>query len=163
MTFKQYFDRLVESEMTIDEFIKTVETNFYKHFPNGYIQLKHSTNLTESISGTFGMIGNIKDNSQSYHENDRMRHAFIMFPVNADKTLWSFKSSISWVYIKPAPDKNLVMDRILTKMGNNSKITLAKAAAKLDKFFKKLSKIMQDNVDNIYDVEKIDKKYLVFK
>ena len=163
MKFKQYLNTLTEAEMSIEEFMESVENNFHKHFPNGFIQLKHDTNLTEIISGTFGMIGNIKDNSQGYHENDRMRHAFVMFPVDAEKTQWSFKSSISWVYIKPAPDKNLAMDRILTKMGNNSKITLAKADAKLSKFFKKLSKIMQDNIDNIFDVEKIDKKYLVFK
>ena len=152
---------LTESEISASEFIDSLEKNFKNHFPNGYFKSSHNNNLTESITIQFGMIGDIKDNSQGYFENDRMRHGFVMFPVS--KTEWSFKSSISWVYINPAKGKNLVMDRILTKMGNNSKITLEKADKKMAKFFKKLSGIMQDNIDNIFDVEKIEKKYLTFK
>jgi hypothetical protein len=160
MKFRELFEA---NELSIEEFMESVESNFHKHFPNGFIQLKHGTNLTESISGTFGMIGNIKDNNGGYHDNDKMRHTFIMFPVDADKTLWSFKTSIGGIHTNPEEGSYNAMGKIKTKMGNNSKITLAKADIKMAKFFKKLSGLMKDNVDNIYGVEKIDKKYLIFK
>ena len=151
------------ADMSIEEFLTSVEDNFHKHFPNGFINLKHGTNLTESISGSFGMIGNIKDNSGGYHDNDKMRHAFIMFPVDAEKTQWSFKVSLGGIYINPEEGSYMAMDKVKTKMGNNSKLTLAKADIKMAKFFKKLSGLMKDNQDNIFGVDKIDKKYLTFK
>ena len=152
------------AETSIEDFISTMEADFKKHFPNGYFGVKYSTNLTDSIGGTFGMIGNIKDNTGGYHENDKMKHGFVMFPLDAEKTIWSFKvSGGAKVYINPAEGSFNAMDSIKTKMGNNSKITLAKANVKMAKFFKKLSGIMKDNKDNIFGVDKINKKYLTFK
>lgn len=152
-----------EEIMSPEDFIKSVENNFYKHFPNGIIKLTHKLGLgnTYHISATFGMIGNIKDNNGGYHDNDNMRHAFIMFQSAED--VWSFKTSLGAIYLNPSEGSYNAMDSIRTKMGNNTKITLAKADKKLEKFFKKLVGLMKDNVDNIYGVDKIDKKYLVFK
>jgi len=141
-----------------------MEKDFHKHFPNGFFNVKLKTNLTTAISGTFGMIGDIKDNNYGYHGNDPMKHGFIMFPLDKDMTIWSFKvSGGSKVYINPAEDSYNAMDSIKTKMGNNSKITLAKCNIKMAKFFKKLSDIMKENKDNIFGADKIDKKYLTFK
>jgi len=168
---KSFTDILIESTeqdevvIGINNFIKQVEKDFHSHFPNGYININYGTGgLTEHISGTFGMIGNLKDNTHGIAGNDKMKHGFIMFPVNKERTLWSFKvSGSSCIYIKPAPDSYNAMDRIKTKLGNNSKITLDKAEVKFRKFFKKLSDLMKENKQNIFGVEDIDKKYLVFK
>lgn len=161
--FRDLLEMNEASDMSIEDFMKSVESNFHKHFPNGFINMKHGNNLTESISGSFGMIGNIKDNNGGYHDNDKMRHAFIMFPVTADKTLWSFKTSIGGIYTNPEEGSFNAMGSIKTKMGNNSKLTLAKADVKMLKFFKKLSALMKENINNIFGVDKIDKKYLTFK
>jgi hypothetical protein len=161
---KKFSEYIVsEKEITIEEFMDSVEKNFYKHFPNGFINLKYSTNLSVSITGTFGMIGDVKDQVNKIVQNDKMYHSFIMFLEDVDAGIWSFKASQSKIYIKPAEGSYNAMDSIKTKMGNNSKITLEKADKKLQKFFKKLSDIMKENKDNIAGVEKIDKKYLVFK
>ncbi len=163
MKFK---DLIIEKEETpkhIQDFINQMDKDFKKHFPNGFFHAKYSTNLTDSISGSFGMIGNIKDNVSGYHDNDKMRHSFIMFPNDPEKTVWSFKTSIGNVMTEPEEGSYMVMGSVRTKMGNNSKITLDKANIKMVKFFKKLSGIMKDNVDKIHGVDKIDKKYLVFK
>ncbi len=151
-----------EGLFTPEIFIKTVEASFKKHFPNGYIKFQYKKGFSDDkyISGVFGMIGNLRDNSNGIPENDKMRHTVMMFE-NKDGT-YSFKGN-GKVYINPAEGSYNAMDSIKTKLGNNSKITLEKAAQKLNKFFKKLSGIMQENKDNIYGAETIDKKYMVFK
>jgi hypothetical protein len=159
-TFKDYIN---ESTMTVDEFIDSVTNKFHKHFPNGFINLKYSEKFSVSISGTFGMIGDIKDQSNKIVQNDKMYHAFIMFLEDEEKGIWSFKTSSSKIYINPAEDSYNAMDSVKTKMGNNSKLTLEKADKKMEKFFKKLSDLMEEHKDEIFGVEKIDKKYLVFK
>jgi hypothetical protein len=141
----------------------SVEKNFYKHFPNGFIVLKYRTNLKPHIRGTFGMIGDPKDQVNKIVQNDKMYHSFVMFLKDVDAGIWSFEASQSHIYVKPAEGSYNAMDSIKTKMGNNSKITLEKADKKLEKFFKKLSDMMKENIDNIAGVEEIDKKYLVFK
>ena len=92
-----------------------------------------------------------------------MKHGFIMWSLG-DSGAWSFKvSGGAKIYINPAEGSYNAMDSIKTKMGNNSKITLAKADVKMTKFFKKLSGLMQDNKDNIFGVKDIKPKYLIFK
>ena len=158
MGFKEYLN---ETDENIEKFMKEVELNFKKHFPNGLIKIRHSTNLSEAIICKFGMIGEVKDNVNGYYENDKMQHSFIMHK-RADDT-WQFKASSSKIYIKPQEGSYNAMDSIKTKMGNNSKITLDKASIKMSKFFKKLSSLMQENIDIVYGVEDIKDKYKIFK
>ena len=147
--------------ITKEEFMENVKESFHKHFPNGFINLDgKSAFSSDLVACSFGMIGNIKDNNNGISQNDKMYHKFMMF-ANGDGT-YKFEGS-GRIYINPAEGSYNAMDSVKTKMGNNSKITFEKAEIKMTKFFKKLSGLMKDNVDNIYGVDKINKKYLVFK
>lgn len=171
MNFKSYLNEvntaqltINEGDMTFDDFEKSVSSSFKKHFPNGYINIQKRQSLGndgDHIVGYIGMIGDIKDNTGGYHENDKMNHSFFMYPTR-EPGVFSFKGS-GKIYINPAEGSYNAMDSIKTKMGNNSKITLEKADKKLNKFFTKLSGLMKDNIDNIYGIKDIDKKYLIVK
>jgi len=152
-----------ETPPEAQKFMDTLKKDFHKHFPNGFIDITYDTTFsTSSFTCTFDMVGNPKDNAHGITSNQIMKHGFYMTEIEGTDQ-WKFVVSSSWVYIKPSPDSRNTMDRIKTKMGNNSKITLDKTNAKMAKFFKKLSGIMQDNIMNIYGVENIKPKYLVFK
>lgn len=157
--FKSFIN---ENALSPDEFIEKVQESFLKHFPNGYVKIVTDKGLVKgAITAWFGMIGNTKDNTNGIAENDKMRHSFVMFP-NKDLSAYEFKGS-GRIYINPEEGSHMAMSSIKTGMGNNSSITLDKALIKMEKFFSKLSGLMKDNVDNIYGVDKIDKKYLIFK
>ena len=160
MTFRDLVE--ASSGMTPDEFSEKVQEAFHKHFPNGYTKIIQGKGLVVgSITGYFGMIGEVSDNNHGYHDNDKMKHNFVMFP-HKDGLTYEFKGS-GKIYIKPAEGSYNAMDSIKTGMGNVSSITLEKAFIKLDKFFKKLSDLMEENKDKIYGVDTIKPKYLVFK
>ena len=167
MTFRDLLTELnvkgskFKEPMTPEEFSENVMKDFKKHFPNGFISVEKKNMFKEDyISGVFGMIGNPKDNVNGIPQNDNMRHTFTMYD-NGDGT-WQFKGN-GRLYIEPQPGSFNAMDSVKTKLGNNSKLTLEKAEVKLQKFFVKLVKLMKENKDKIAGVDKIDKKYLVFK
>jgi len=159
---KSFRDFITEKEdISIEDFSQNVESVFHKHFPNGFIKVQEKKGFSgKIISGVIGMIGNPKDNSHGISENDKMRHTFMMFE-NGDGT-WKFEGN-GRIYVNPAENSYNAMDSVKTKMGNNSKLTLEKALKKMEKFFKKLSDLMKEHKDDIYGVENIDKKYLIFK
>lgn len=161
MTFK---DLILEKELTPQEFIEKVEKAFKKHFPNGFVRFEERNSFGNDgkyISGTFGMIGNPRDNTNGIPENDKMRHTVVMHN-SGDNYTYQFKGA-GKIYIQPLEGSYNAMDSIKTKLGNNTKITLDKAYIKLEKFFKKLSDLMKEHKNEIYGVENINPKYLVFK
>ncbi len=164
MTFKNYIKQNIQEDTNKQEFIENVTKSFKKHFPNGFISLSDKSQFgSDLISGTFGMIGNLKDNTSGIPGNDKMKHSFMMFKnPGTEPETYKFEGQ-GRIYTNPEKGSFNAMDSIKTKLGNNSKITLEKAQIKLEKFFKKLSGLMKDNKDNIFGVEDIDKKYLVFK
>jgi len=167
MSLKSYLAdaaEMLEKETGFEGFELAVVSAFKKHFPNGYISVQKRKSLggdQDHIVGYIGMIGNIKDNSGGYHDNDSMKHTFFMYPTK-EEGVYSFKGS-GRIYINPAEGSYNAMDSVKTKFGNASKVTLEKAEKKIVKFFDKLSGLMKDNVDNIYRVQDIDKKYLIIK
>lgn len=163
LKYTEFIREAEDKEVTPEkkQFIDNVKSTFAKHFPNGYIRLDAKSMFgSDYLSCSIGMIGNLKDNNNGIPENDKMRHTFVMHG-NGDGT-YQFKGN-GRIYTIPKEGSYNAMDSILTKMGNNSKITLDKAEVKMAKFFKKLSGLMKDNTDKIYGVENIDKKYLTFK
>jgi len=161
------FKELFESQDPKDpkdtkDFITNIEVAFHKYFPNGYINIKEHTGFSSNIiSGAIGMIGNINDTPHKIAQNDVMYHKFMMFH---DKKTGTYKFEGSGrIYITPREGSYNAMDSIKTKMGNNSKITLQKVEVKMDKFFKKLSGLMKEHTDELYNVKDIKPKYLVFR
>jgi hypothetical protein len=154
-------DLLTENEMSPEEFKVSVEKAFLKHFPNGFININTNAKTlgaARAMNGVIGIMGNPKDNSGGYADNDPMRHTFRMHEV--DEGVYKFIAILSGLSVYPPEGVNLVMTSVKTKMGNASKLTLEKTNVKLTKFFKNLAGIVKDNQDRIYGVEKMNPKYL---
>jgi len=159
--FRELMLEASAKDMSIEDFRDSLEKSFYKHFPNGVISIKDNYGIyKDSILVKFGMIGDESDNLGGYFNNDPMKHSFILEPKGDD--IYSFDGD-GWINLKPQEGSYRAMDILKTRMTNSSKITLQKTDVKMAKFFKKLSGLMKDNVDEIYGVDDIDVKYLTFK
>ena len=132
-----------QAPQDIQELEKMLEKNFRKHFPKGAFEFRYSNTFSRDVvTVLFGINGKDKTKVSNY---DKMIHSFNLFRIDAD--FWQFKTTVSKVYMKPLKGVNLVMQSTQTKMGNNKKISLNKIELKMQKFFTKLSVIMQDLKD----------------
>lgn len=136
---------------------KSIEETFKTYFPNGYVHTHYSTNISDVIYVSIGLIGDIDWVTNNIRHNDPMLHSFCVF-INSDGK-YEARISHGSLKVKPEPGSYLAMDSVKTPwrktMGDGVKVLKA-----FDRFFGRLVKIVDDEKDNIYDVEKIPAKFL---
>lgn len=161
MSFREIIEEsMIENDINFDEFKSSIEKTFKKHFPNGLIDIIERKSLggdNNHFIVYMGLIGNVRDNTSGIAENDPMRHTAFIYP-NSDGKSYSFQGE-GKIYTKPAPDSYYAMDSVRTKFGNKSKITLKKSAEHINKFIPRLASLAKENIEKIYGIEKVDKKY----
>ena len=150
-----------------DKFIANIEKYFKKEFPNGTFKggLKNSIG-TDHIGFSF-VLGNPKVTSQ----NDPMFHnVIIQWGDGFGKQLKTIEEGAdlefnvlqSGININPEPGSFYAMGRIKTKLTNVKKGgSLEQFDKKMKDWFPKLRKLFEEHKENIYQVDKIDKIYLV--
>lgn len=131
---------------------KEIEDNFKSYFPNGYVRTHYSNKISEVIYVSIGLIGDIDYVTNNIRDNDPMLHKFCVF-VNSDGT-YEAQNSMGALMIKPDPDSHLAMESVKTPW-RKTKGDAAKIKKAYDKFFSRLIKIVDDEKENIYNVEKI--------
>lgn len=167
MLFKEYLEQNViseinESSMTRDEFVSRIEKSFLKYFPNGELHSSGSALGGDKSIFFYGALGGWKVTRQ----NDPLSiDAWIHDGVD-ENGLMKDKITLEWnsssLSVNPPEGSYLVMDSV--KLGFRKKSGTPEQVLKaIDNSFKKAAKIVKENIDNIYGVDKIDSKHLVIK
>lgn len=152
--------------MNAVQFETKVKETFLKYFPNGFIGANKFA-LNGGMYWKAGLIGNTKDCSSGYRENDPLQITFgihdnIKYQSESEiqgKLVLEFMSAT--FYTKPEPGSYLAMQRNKVPSRKINNIP-EKVLSTLDKYFKEtkeLIKIQADN-NNIYGQERIPEKYL---
>jgi hypothetical protein len=156
------YDQMLMNEakvMTVDEFIKKLESVAKKHFPKSYINIRATKNLGSSIDFTFALG---KDKSQwnmGIIHNDPLHHlfhigwnsfaegVFIKDKIEADKNIGGSLT------IKPEAGSHMAFGRV--KIGWRKKTAPPdKLIQHFDNYFKKMKQVLKDNIDKMDDEHK---------
>jgi hypothetical protein len=143
---------------TYNAIAEKIESILKARFPNGHVRAKYSNMLsTDHITVSFGLIGDIEDVSSKIRHNDPLHHSFMITVRGDDK--YEARNSIAGLMVKPSEGSYLAMDSVKTPFrkttGDEKRIIKA-----FERFADRTVKIVKDNVENIYNVEKIPTKYL---
>ena len=165
MKFKEMLEAVndIENMDMAKKFVKNVEKEFKKHFPNGWFDGEVSRMIGDwTISLEFG-IGNY---TNGIKVNDDMNHSVIIaqpdFVRIRDFASDDFYFNIvhSGLKVKPDPDSYLAFKRIKTKLTQVKKGgSLAKFEKKMKSWFPKLKKLVKEHQDNFHTP--LDKKHKV--
>lgn len=141
-----------ENENNDKEIIEGIKIVFNKYFPNGWIfQQKISS---DTISFSFGIIGDKKELSSGILDNDPVHHKFI---IRKEKMGWEVENLIGSIAINPT-EQSSAISSVKTKFrktkGNTKKIINT-----FDRWFGKLKSLIKDNEENIYQRSKYSDKY----
>lgn len=159
-TFREHLLNEGKAPIKRADFIKTIEGLFLKHFPNGNFR---------SSGGCLGGDDSIHFSATLYggdnvtRLNDPMQiSAWVHDAIDEDGNLKS-KVCLEWsqssLSTNPAPDSFMAMDTVRFKFRKKTGTPEALLKA-IGTSFKKAAGLVLDNVDNIYRVHTIDKKYL---
>ncbi len=156
------FGELFEKELTVDEFIDSLEKHITKLFPKSYVVVQLSKKLGKSIYVKF-TIGDKNQWSNGIIQNDPCGHAFHIWGKGRDQDVinedGSFNQSLEVtgggsLSVKPPEDSYLAYGSVKTsfrkKSGSPDKIL-----KHLVTFFTKLKTIIKDNKDNFTDEDKL--------
>lgn len=144
--------------MNVHEILaKEIEEILKSRFPNGYVRAFYSENLTRHISISFGLIGDIEDVSNKIRHNDPLHHSFMIFVEGEDS--YEANRSMGRLMVKPPEDSYLAMGSVKTPFrkttGDSKKVIKA-----FERFADRVVKIVRENKEDIYGVDKIPTKYL---
>lgn len=148
----------MKDNKNIQATIENVEASFKNIFPNGFILVRVRAGLGEPyLCVDLGLIGDINDVSHCIRENDPLYTSLMGHNVS-DVVPFQIETLQSGLSCNPEEGSHYAMSRVKTAYRKTTN-DLAKAEKNLEKYFKKIAKIVKDNQDNIYGVENIDPKY----
>ena len=163
---KKFSEIIAENDKKYPEAEKLIEDfgiKFKKVFPNGFYRGSVQNRFGEPfISLSLGLIDNLTDVSSKIRDNDPMFHSIIIHSNNKD----GFSSDTNelvplrgGIYVNPDEGSYLVMKNVKTKL-RKAKGSIDKISKHLIKWVDTLKDIVEENKENIYGADKIDKKYL---
>lgn len=166
MKLKNYLNEnetLNEGTMTVDEFIKKLDSTVRKTFPKSKVNIWSSTNLGSSINFHFALGKNKGEWVNGYMDNDPLLHKFSI----------GWNSFTEGHFIKDKIQAELIQGGSMTvqpeagshmafgrkKIGWRKKTaTPEKIITHFDTYFKKMKKVLTDNVEmlpkNHYELNK---------
>lgn len=152
------------SQITVESFLKEMETAIKKSFPNSYININASTNLGSSIHLTFALGKDRSEWENGIIENDVLFHRFMI----------GYNSFTEGTFIKDKIEAEAIVGGSLTVEPPNSMYALGrvktgwrkktatpeKMVKAFENYFKKVKQVLKDNVKNMRpsDLERIGKK-----
>ena len=163
---KKFSEIIAENDKKYPEAEKLIEDfgiKFKKAFPNGFYRGSVQNRFGEPfISLSLGLIDNLKDVSSTIRDNDPMFHSIIIHSNNKDGFSLDTNELVplrGGIYVNPDEGSYLVMQNVKTKL-RKAKGSIDKISKHLIKWVDTLKDIFEENKENIYGVDKIDKKYL---
>jgi hypothetical protein len=156
---------------TINKMKETLEKTFYKYFPNGYFDLKVAQSIgNKYIVIRFGLIGDTKDLSGGYRDNDPMKTVILIQTKTnqkienhfSDDVLYTMKLSQGGLLVKPAEGSYMAYDNVKIPLRSKTS-TIDKMIPNLKKYIEKLaSTVKETGWDRIsFDGNKYPDKYMV--
>lgn len=159
-TFKNLLNEQ-KTPMTRDEFVSQLDSAFKKHFPNGEFMIRGGAIGGDDTIFFDGMIGGY---TVTRH-NDNLSFRGSLHDCCVDGIM-NDRIQLEWsgasISLKPQPDSYYAMDNVkigLRKITN----TPEKVIASFKKAVQKAAKLVIENKENLYQVEKTDAKYLEIK
>ena len=156
MKFKDMLESIEPENIDMaKDFVKNVEKEFKKHFPNGGIESKiddMTINIEFGIDPTFVEL----DDNSVFHRIIIGVESYLNKDFGTD-TLY-FNTYQGYIYINPSSGGGGV-ELIKTKLSNVKKGSLSKFEKKMKSWFPKLKKLVKEHQDNL--TKPIDKKYKV--
>jgi hypothetical protein len=166
---QEAYDRLLMNEAnmpTVDEFVKSLETEIKKIFPKSYIEVRASTNLGASISLRFALGKDKSEWQNGIIQNDPLFHAF-MIGWNSFTEGHFIKDKIEaelsvggGLKVDPAAGSHMAYDRV--KIGWRKKTAPPDKMVKaIGDYFKKVKQVLMSNKDRITcrDMELLKNKF----
>lgn len=155
-----------DNKFLADKFIANVSSYFKKSFPNG----TSSGGLRNTIGADHITFDFVLANPKVSIHNDPMHISFLIQwgsgfgeqPLTLEQGAeLEFNVSSSSISVNPPEGSHLAMGRVKTKLTNVKKGgSLEKFDKKMKAWVPKLRKLFEEHKDNIYQVDKIDPKYL---
>jgi hypothetical protein len=153
--FEAYRSTILEAKtMTVDEFMKALDSEIRKIFPKSFIRISASTNLGASIWLVFALGKDKSEFTNGIIENDPLLHK-IMIGWNSfaeghfikDKIVAELSQGGS-LTVDPAPGSRYFYDRV--KIGWRKKTaTPEKMVKSIGDYFRKMKKVTKDNWDRV--------------
>lgn len=157
--FSDYLKEEVKS-MTRKEFISKIEESFKKYFPNGdFLSYKETLSNADSIIFSATLFGG----GSVIRMNDPLQMVGDCFESVDDNGIMKDKIDLEWSQASLAitPKDGSPHARKTIKLGLRKKTGNVNVVLKaIDSSFKKAAGVVIDNIDIIYKVDEIDKKYL---
>lgn len=127
-----------------------------KYFPNSYAASNFSKSMSLwSITFQFGLIGDKSDVPNGIRRNDPVDHLFNIYVTESG---YEVSALIGGLATNPEEGSYLAIRNVKTPF-RKTKGDVKKIEKTFDTFFKRLKKLVDDNKDNIYGVDKIKDKY----
>ena len=137
--------------------LKAIENAYLKHFPNGGVKAYFKSVIgSPSLYVRSYLIKDRKDQTSGLFDNDPLKMNFLGFIKDNGQIELENTQGVLWV--NPPKDSFLAMGRVKA-LKRKQTTTLDKHVINLEKHYKKVAKIFEDNKDNLYKKD-IDKKYL---
>ena len=155
---------LVVESLDPKDFLAKCEVIFKNKFPQGFFHGRVSATFgTESATIYLGLIKDERDCSSGIRENDPMYHILSYYPKKGvtmlDNDTIEFKSLKSGISVNPEKGSYMAMGIVKTKP-RSSTSGLEKQLKTFEKWVDTLHKTMKASIPDVYQVDKIDKKYL---
>jgi len=153
---------LNESLMTVDEFVKKLESTIKKIFPKSYVNAYASTNLGSSIMLTFALGKDKSEWAGGYMDNDPLLHKF-MIGWNSFTEGHFIKDKIQAEIsqggsLRVNPEEGSRMAYGRAKIGWRKKTASPdKIIIHFENYFKKAKKVLKDSIEK--GIIKINKKF----
>lgn len=156
---QQAYEKMLLSEaglMTVDEFIKGLESTVKKLFPRSYIDLRASTNLGASITFRFALGKDKSEWQNGIIQNDPLFHVW-MIGYNSFTEGHFIKDKIEAELsvggsLKVNPEERSYMALGSVKIGWRKKTAPPdKLIQYYGNYFKKVKKVLKDNKNNMTD------------
>ena len=145
-----------------DEFLSKMKVQFHKHFPNACFEAKASKSLGAPHMVIYmRLVLDKNELSSGYADNDPMFTSIIIHSngddFNGDRLeMEALRSGLS---TNPPKGSHYAMGRVKTAI-RKSTGNLTKQERALTNYFKKLAKIIIENKEDIFNIEKYSEKYL---
>jgi len=158
MTPNQQLLEDLRNTPSVQASLEQITNDFKAVFPNGYINVRVQKTIgAPYLSVVLGLIG-AEGVENGIRENDPLHTSLMGHNVSVDGKV-EMETLQSGLNCEPLAGTHYAMSRVKTAYRKTTK-DLKGTEKSLKNYFKKIGKIVKENQDNIYRLDRLDPKYL---
>ena len=156
-TFKEYINEKNNDNNELETEIKnSLETEFYKIFPNGNFISSRPTLGSDAlyvhISAVNMNSNDFKKELNGIPQNDPIRTMFMIDFTNPDNI--TLESDGTRIAVKPEEGSYMAMSKVKVPFRKSRSKDVKTLTKKWNTYLTKVKKAVQENMDNIYGIER---------